>query len=197
MSRTKFRPCIDLHDGKVKQIVGGSLNESNLDELKTNFVAKESPSYYANLYKQHDLTGAHVIKLGLGNDAAAKEALSAWPDGLQIGGGITDENAQDWIDAGAEKVIVTSFLFPDARFSLDRLQRLSATISRERLVVDLSCRKRDKKWVVAMNKWQTITDTEINQATLDLLSTYCSEFLVHAADVEGLCQGIDTELVEC
>ncbi|CAG8657816.1 13646_t:CDS:2 [Funneliformis mosseae] len=197
MPKTKFRPCIDLHNGQVKQIVGGSLNESSPSELKTNFVSSEKPSYYANLYKLHNLTGAHVIKLGPGNDDAAKECLTTWPGGLQIGGGITLDNAEAWLNAGAEKVIVTSYLFPDAKFSLNRLQELSARIGKENIVVDVSCRKRENKWVVAMNKWQTMTDMEINEGSLRLLSDYCSEFLIHAADVEGLCQGIDIELVEC
>ncbi|RGB36528.1 Phosphoribosylformimino-5-aminoimidazole carboxamide ribotide isomerase [Rhizophagus diaphanus] len=196
MPKTKFRPCIDLHNGQVKQIVGGSLNESNPSGVKTNFVSSEKPSYYANLYKQYNLTGAHVIKLGLGNDEAAKECLAAWPGGLQIGGGITLENAEEWLNASAEKIIVTSYLFPDAKFSLSRLQDLSAKIGKEKIVVDISCRKKNNKWIIAMNKWQTLTDMEVNEESLELLSNYCSEFLIHAADVEGLCQGIDSELVE-
>ncbi|CAG8818013.1 5210_t:CDS:2, partial [Gigaspora margarita] len=176
MPRSQFRPCIDLHNGQVKQIVGGSLNEDNPHELLTNFV--EKPSYYAELYKRHNLTGAHVIKLGPGNDEAAREALRAWPGGLQIGGGITLDNAREWIDAGADKVIITSYLFPDTRFSLSRLQEFCNKLGKERVVVDLSCRKQGNKWIVAMNKWQTITNMEVNK------------------DVEGLCQGIDTKLVE-
>ena len=46
-----------------------------------------------------------MIKLGPGNDAAAEEALAAWPDGLQIGGGITIDNAISWLDKGASKVM--------------------------------------------------------------------------------------------
>ncbi|RIB24913.1 Phosphoribosylformimino-5-aminoimidazole carboxamide ribotide isomerase [Gigaspora rosea] len=196
MPRSRFRPCIDLHNGQVKQIVGGSLNEENLHELLTNFVSSENPSYYAELYKRHNLTGAHVIKLGPGNDEAAREALRAWPGGLQIGGGITLDNAREWIDAGADKVIITSYLFPDTKFSLSRLQEFCNKLGKERVVVDLSCRKQGNKWIVAMNKWQTITNMEVNKESLDLLSNYCSEFLIHAADVEGLCQGIDAKLVE-
>ncbi|CAI2191100.1 5880_t:CDS:2, partial [Funneliformis geosporum] len=169
MPKTKFRPCIDLHNGQVKQIVGGSLNESSPSELKTNFVSSEKPSYYANLYKLHNLTGAHVIKLGPGNEEAAKECLTTWPGGLQIGGGITLDNAEAWLNAGAEKIYQQE--------------------SEEKKLL-LICRKRENKWVVTMNKWQTMTDMEINE-------DYCSEFLIHAADVEGLCQGIDIELVEC
>ncbi|KAI9136367.1 Phosphoribosylformimino-5-aminoimidazole carboxamide ribotide isomerase [Paraphysoderma sedebokerense] len=196
MPRTKFRPCIDLHDGQVKQIVGGSLNEENPETLKTNFVSSHSPSYFASLYKQHNLTGAHVIKLGKGNDEAAKEALKTWPGGLQIGGGITCDNAKEWLNEGAEKVIVTSWLFPDAKFSLARLQQICGSIGKDKLVVDVSCRRRGDRWIVAMNKWQTLTDMEVNKDSLNLLSQYCSEFLIHAADVEGLCKGIDSELVQ-
>ncbi|KAF8984949.1 Enzyme that catalyzes the fourth step in the histidine pathway [Entomortierella lignicola] len=191
-----FRPCIDLHSGQVKQIVGGSLNDEDESQLKTNFVSKEPPGYYARLYRKYNLTGAHVIKLGPGNDEAAKECLSAWPNGLQIGGGITLDNAQTWIDAGASKVIVTSYLFPGAKFSLERLKGLCDAVGKDRLVVDVSCRKRGSEWIVAMDKWQTITDMKVNKESLDLLSQYCSEFLVHAADVEGLCKGIDEDLVK-
>ncbi|ORX90630.1 Phosphoribosylformimino-5-aminoimidazole carboxamide ribotide isomerase [Basidiobolus meristosporus CBS 931.73] len=196
MTVTKFRPCIDLHNGEVKQIVGGTLSDANPEELKTNFVATESPAYYARLYKEHNLQGAHVIKLGPNNEKAAEEALSAWFGGLQVGGGITLENAEHWLSLGASKVIVTSWLFPNGKFSLDRLQQISEKIGRENLVVDVSCRRREDKWIVAMNKWQTITDLEVNKESLDMLAEYCSEFLIHAADVEGLCRGIDQELVQ-
>ncbi|KAI5893319.1 Phosphoribosylformimino-5-aminoimidazole carboxamide ribotide isomerase [Schizophyllum commune H4-8] len=190
-----FRPCIDLHDGQVKQIVGGTLSDSDPESLKTNFVASQSPADFARMYREHGLEGAHVIKLGKGNDDAARQALQAWPGGLQIGGGITDENACEWLEAGASKVIVTSFLFPGAKFSLERLQKLTSLVEKERLVVDVSCRRRGDSWFVAMNKWQDITDMEVTKESLDMLSEYCSEFLVHAADVEGLCQGIDQALV--
>ncbi|KAJ1560446.1 Enzyme that catalyzes the fourth step in the histidine pathway, partial [Nowakowskiella sp. JEL0078] len=154
-----------------------------------------SPAYFASLYKEHNLQGAHVIKLGSNNDSAALEALTAWPNNLQIGGGITIDNAKKWLDAGASKVIVTSWLFPNGKFSLDRLKQLSQEVGVERLVVDISCRRRNDTWIVAMDKWQTFTDTEVNAETIALMSQFCSEFLVHAADVEGLCQGIDKELV--
>ncbi|KAF9075820.1 Phosphoribosylformimino-5-aminoimidazole carboxamide ribotide isomerase [Rhodocollybia butyracea] len=186
--RSVFRPCIDLHGGQVKQIVGGTLSD-NPDELKTNFVSQKPPVEFARLYRDRQLEGGHVIKLGPGNDEAAKEVLAAWPGGLQIGGGVTDKNAAAWIDAGASKVIVTSYLFPDFKFSLQRLQSISSAVGKDRLVVD------GDKWFVAMNKWQDLTEMEVCQESLDLLSHYCSEFLVHAADVEGLCQGIDEALV--
>ncbi|KAJ7682804.1 hypothetical protein DFH06DRAFT_1162196 [Mycena polygramma] len=193
--RSRFRPCIDLHDGKVKQIIGGTLSDAAPETLRTNFVSSQSAGEFARLYRDNDLDGGHVIKLGPGNDAAARDALSSWPGGLQIGGGINDKNAQEWLDAGASKVIVTSYLFPDARFSLEHLESLAAAIGKDRLVVDVSCRTRGDGWFVAMNKWQDITDMEVSQESLDLLSQYCSEFLIHAADVEGLCKGIDEALV--
>ncbi|KAI8988750.1 hypothetical protein BDB01DRAFT_567024 [Pilobolus umbonatus] len=193
---TRFNGCIDLHDGEVKQIVGGSLSDNQPETLTTNFVSKESPSYYSRLYKDNSVTRCHVIKLGPNNDEAAKNALQSWPGGLQIGGGITSENAQYWLSQGASKVIVTSFLFPGGVFSLDRLIDISHKVGKDKLVVDVSCRKRNNKWIVAMNKWQTMTDMEVNKDTLDMLSKYCSEFLIHAADVEGLCNGIDEELVK-
>ncbi|KNE56954.1 phosphoribosylformimino-5-aminoimidazole carboxamide ribotide isomerase [Allomyces macrogynus ATCC 38327] len=192
-----FRPCIDLHHGHVKQIVGGTLDDSDPNALKTNFVSNHSASHYAELYRKHKLHGAHVIKLGPGNDEAATSALQAWPNGLQVGGGISLENAQLWLDRGAKQVIVTSWLFVDGKFSEDRLRALSSAIGHDRLVVDLSCRRRGDQWIVAMDKWTKLTDLHVNKDTLDRLSAYCSEFLIHAADVEGLCQGIDADLVRC
>ncbi|EPQ25814.1 uncharacterized protein PFL1_06681 [Pseudozyma flocculosa PF-1] len=200
--RSVFRPCIDLHEGVVKQIVGGTLTDQDREvageqsKLRTNFVAEQSPAHFAELYRKHNLTGGHVIKLGPRNDEAAASALQAWPRGLHVGGGITGDNAAEWIDKGAEKVIVTSYLFPSCKFSLPRLQELRDRVGKENLVVDVSCRRRGDKWIVAMNRWQDMTDMEVNKESLDLLSEYCGEFLIHAADVEGLCQGIDQELVQ-
>ncbi|KAK9480060.1 hypothetical protein V1514DRAFT_277036 [Lipomyces japonicus] len=194
---TRFKGCIDIHAGQVKQIVGGTLSDNDVSgtELKTNFVASLPSDHFARLYQHNQVTGTHVIKLGPGCDEAAINALSTWKNGLQIGGGITAENAKNWIDNGAQKVIVTSYLFPDAKFSLKRLQDLVGRVGKDRLVIDLSCRRRGDEWIVAMNKWQTLTDTKVNQETLQGLSQYCTEFLVHAADVEGLCRGIDQDLV--
>jgi len=192
---TRFRPCIDLHEGKVKQIVGGSLRDDGLG-LGTNFESSESAAFYAERYRRDALTGGHVIQLGPGNESAAREALAAWPGGLQVGGGIRRDNAAEWLEAGASHVIVTSWLFDDqARFRPERLEELVAEVGRERLVVDLSCRRRDSGWVVAMNRWQTPTDLVIDASSLAALSRSCAEFLIHAADVEGKCEGIDTELV--
>ena len=194
--RTRFRPCIDLHDGKVKQIVGGSFNSSS-EELKTNFTSDLDPSWFAGKYAEDELTGGHVIKLGPGNDEAARSALQAYPHGMQIGGGITEENAETWLSAGASHVIATSFLFDsEAHFREERLAALLAETGRERLVIDLSCRKTENGWVVAMNRWQTMTDLYLTHETLDQLAPSCDEFLIHAADVEGKCEGIDESLVE-
>eukprot|EP00117_Sycon_ciliatum_P014625 scpid86451/ scgid14809/ 1-(5-phosphoribosyl)-5-[(5-phosphoribosylamino)methylideneamino] imidazole-4-carboxamide isomerase; 5-proFAR isomerase; Phosphoribosylformimino-5-aminoimidazole carboxamide ribotide isomerase len=192
---TLFRPCIDLHNGQVKQIVGGTLDSAEQD-LKTNFVSSHGPVYFAELYRKDQLVGGHVIKLGGGNDEAARSALAAWPNGLQVGGGINADNAMHWLEAGASKVIVTSWLFPDASFSEERLKQLSQLVTPQRLVVDISCRRRGDSWLVATNKWQTVTQFELSKESMSLLASYCSEFLVHAADVEGLCSGIDEQLVK-
>ncbi|KAL8942087.1 MAG: hypothetical protein Q9216_001853 [Gyalolechia sp. 2 TL-2023] len=193
---TRFRPCIDLHSGQVKQIVGGTLSNTSSD-LRTNHVSKLPASYFANLYKEHTLNGAHVIMLGPGNEAAAQETMAAWPGGLQLGGGITADNAKEWIERGAKKVIVTSYLFVEARFSHDRLKAVLEALCKdtEKLVVDLSCRRAGSRWMVATNKWQTLTDMEVNHEVIKFLEPYCSEFLIHAADNEGLQNGIDEELV--
>lgn len=189
---TRFRPCIDLHNGQVKQIVGGTLND---DGAKTNFVSEHSSAYYASLYQQHQLTGGHVIALGPGNEKAALEALGAYPNGLQFGGGVNASNAEHYLNAGASAVIVTSWLFEDGEFSWQRLEQIKAITGRERLVLDLSCRKQGDSWFIATNRWQTVTSTEVNAETLSKLAEHCSEFLIHAADVEGLQAGIDQDLV--
>jgi phosphoribosylformimino-5-aminoimidazole carboxamide ribotide isomerase len=189
----KFRPCIDLHDGKVKQIVGGSL--SNGTEPETNFISEKPPSWYAQLYKKNWLTGGHVIKLGSGNDAAAREALAAWPNGLQVGGGITAENAFQWLEAGAAQVIVTSYIFNHGQIDDTRLHKLLAETGRDRLVLDLSCRKKDGRYHVVTDRWQTFTETVVDARSLRQLSDFCCEFLVHGVDVEGKRQGMDEELI--
>ena len=197
---TKFRPCIDLHEGRVKQIVGSSLSDSGAG-LKTNFETDRSPAWFAELYKRDSLKGGHVIMLGKGNESAAKEALAAYPGSLQVGGGITADNAQEYIEAGASHVIVTSWIFPDGKLDRERLERLSKTVGKEHLVLDLSCKRvsgpeeAKPRWKIATNRWQTLIDIEITAKTLTDLSTYCDEFLIHAADVEGKQQGMDDELI--
>ncbi len=193
---TKFRPCIDLHNGKVKQIVGGTLTDSG-EGLKENFVSNKSAGDFAKMYLDDQLAGGHVIQLGPGNLEVAETALATYPNGLQIGGGVTIENAESWISKGASHVIVTSWLFDqDGKFQWQRLKDLSEKIGKQRLVIDLSCRRTSEGWTVAMNRWQTLTDVHVTHVTLDQMAEYCDEFLVHAADVEGLCGGIDVELVE-
>ncbi|CUM62729.1 uncharacterized protein PRCAT00000286001 [Priceomyces carsonii] len=207
---TKYRGCIDIHSGKVKQIVGGTLKLDDIihdDNTTENFVSTKPSTYFANLYKESGITGCHVIKLGSNpaNEEAAKLACKAWPHGLQIGGGINSDNAVEWLEKYmASHVIVTSWLFKDSdagkkEFDWDRLSLLSKLVGKDRLIVDLSCRtiyeKDEKKWVVAINKWQTLTDVTLSKVFLDKVSFFCDEFLIHAADVEGLCQGIDEQLV--
>jgi phosphoribosylformimino-5-aminoimidazole carboxamide ribotide isomerase len=188
-----FRPCIDLHEGKVKQIVGGTLGESG---PRTNFVSEKPAAWFAELYQRDGLAGGHVIMLGPGNDAEARSALAAFPGGLQIGGGINRENAGDWLDAGAAQVIVTSWVFREGRVDWERLGQLVTAIGKQKLVLDLSCRKRGEHYFVVTDRWQTFTELLVNDETLQKFSDYCAEFLVHAVDVEGLCRGIDRELVE-
>jgi len=189
-----FRPCIDLHEGRVKQIVGGSLGDSP-GQLRTNFVSDRPARWFAELYKRDALTGGHVIMLGPGCEAEARSALGAYPGGLQLGGGVNLDNAQGWLDAGASHVIVTSWVFREGRVDWDRLNSLTKAIGRERLVLDLSCRKRDGQYLVVTDRWQKFTDLVVNRETLQTFSQHCAEFLIHAVDVEGLCRGIDHDLV--
>lgn len=191
----RFRPCIDLHEGKVKQIVGGSLRDDGTAP-RQNFVSEKPSAWFAETFRRDGLTGGHVIMLGKGNEVAAKEALAAWSGGMQVGGGIRPGNAAAWLEAGASHVIVTSALFDaDGKFLPHTLDELVAEVGKERLVIDLSCRRTDRGWTVAMNRWQTLTELDVTAETLDSLAPFCDEFLIHAADVEGLCGGIDAELV--
>jgi phosphoribosylformimino-5-aminoimidazole carboxamide ribotide isomerase len=188
-----FRPCIDLHEGKVKQIVGGTLGDAG---LRTNFVSEKSAAWFAELYKRDGLFGGHVIMLGTGNESEARSALAAFPGGLQIGGGINSQNARNWLDAGAAQVIVTSWIFHEGRVNWERLNELAKKIGKARLVIDLSCRKRGEVYFVVTDRWQKFTELVVNDEMLKKFSEFCAEFLIHAVDVEGLCKGIDRELVE-
>jgi phosphoribosylformimino-5-aminoimidazole carboxamide ribotide isomerase len=183
-----------LHEGRVKQIVGGTLGDSRAG-LRTNFVSDRPARWFAELYRKDDLRGGHVIMLGPGNDAPAREALAAWPGGMQIGGGVNAENARGWLDAGASHVIITSWVFRDGKLDWERLRELVSKIGKAQIVLDLSCRKRDGKYFVVTDRWQKFTEMLVNRETLETLAKYCDEFLIHAVDVEGLCQGIDAALV--
>lgn len=194
----KLRPCIDLHEGHVKQIVGGTLSDGSGKEkgsARENFVSDKDASWYAALYREKNLTGGHVIKLGPGNDAQARSALKTWPGGLQIGGGITVENAAGWLEAGASHVIVTSALFTGGRLDYEKAEALSRRVGPEHLVLDLSCRRRGEEWIVVTDRWQTFTDYVLTPRSLEELSGLCAEFLIHGVDVEGKKCGIEEELV--
>jgi phosphoribosylformimino-5-aminoimidazole carboxamide ribotide isomerase len=198
----KFRPCIDIHNGKVKQIVGSSLRDDG-NSAADNFVSEKNADFYALLYKENKLDGGHVIILNpVGSEhykadfEQARLALGTYEGGLQIGGGITDENAVDFLDMGASHVIVTSFVFRNGAIDFDRLKRLVRTVGKERLTLDLSCKKRDGRYFIVTDRWQKFTDTVLDGNTLEMLSGYCDEFLIHAADAEGKSKGIEKEAAE-
>lgn len=191
----KFRPCIDLRDGKVVQIVGSTLNASS--GTLVNFESDRGADYFATLFARDGLAGGHVIALGQGNHAAAIAALAAYPGGLHYGGGVTPANARIFLEAGASHVIATSYLFEDAVFSWSRLRALAKVVGRERLVVDLSCMRVQDDYVVMTNRWRDRTDLRIEAKTLAAIAEHCSEFLVHATEVEGKQGGIEERLVEC
>lgn len=190
-----FRPCIDIHEGKVKQIVGASLIDSGSDTIE-NFISKHRPAHYAKMFKEDRLKGGHVIMLGKGNEEAALEALTAYPNGLQIGGGISDLNARFYLYNGASHVIVTSFIFKAGELDWDNLKKLVDLIGKEHIVIDLSCRKKGDDYYVVTDRWQKFTNYKVDQENLIELSAYCDEFLIHGVDVEGMKQGIEEELVK-
>ena len=197
----KFRPCIDIHNGKVKQIVGGSLTDVQ-DQASENFVSEQDASFYAELYKKAGIKGGHVILLN-GHDSpyyeSTKEqailALHTYPGGLQIGGGVNPENAGEYLSAGASHVIVTSYVFKDGRISWENLNKMKETVGKEKLVLDLSCRRKDGKYYIVTDRWQRFTEQSITEDLLEQLAGYCDEFLIHAVDVEGKASGIEEELV--
>ena len=198
----EFRPCIDIHNGKVKQIVGGSLRDTG-DAAAENFVSEKDAAWYASLYRGLDLPNGHIILLNPPSSPyyeATREqafaALRAWPGAMQIGGGITAENAADCLDAGAGHVIVTSYVFREGRIDWERLERLKAETGREHLVLDLSCRSRDGSYYIVTDRWQRFTDVEVTAETLSTLASFCDEFLIHAADVEGRAAGVERPLVK-
>ncbi|MHB8834945.1 MAG: phosphoribosylformimino-5-aminoimidazole carboxamide ribotide isomerase [Candidatus Methylomirabilia bacterium] len=191
----RFRPCIDLHQGRVKQIVGSTFSDDDPARIATNFASTRPASWFAEMYRRDRLPGGHVIMLGPGNEAAAEDALRAYPGGLHLGGGINEENAPAWLERGAAAVIVTSHVFRDGLIDEERLARLVARVGRARLVLDLSCRKRDGRYWVVTDRWQKFTAVEVNRSSLDRLADSCAEFLIHAADVEGRCEGVEADLV--
>lgn len=197
----EFRPCIDIHNGKVKQIVGASLRDEG-DFAAENFVAKQSAADFARLYKNAGLRGGHVILLNARDSdyyeatkAQALEALAAYPGGLQVGGGIAADNASDFIRAGASHVIVTSYVFAGGEIHYDRLEELRRLVGKEHLVLDVSCRKRDGDYYVVTDRWQKLTEERVTPGLLTRLSDYADEFLIHAVDVEGQARGIELALV--
>ena len=197
----EFRPCIDIHNGKVKQIVGGSLKDAG-DRARENFVSEQDAAFFAGFYRERGIRGGHVILLNHEGseyyEATSKQAfhaLEAYPGGLQVGGGICEKNAEEYLKAGASHVIVTSWVFREGRIDWDRLRRLEQTVGREHLVLDLSCRKRDEKYYIVTDRWQKFTDVSLSPSVLDELASHCAEFLIHAVDVEGKSRGIEKELV--
>ncbi len=196
-----FRPCIDIHNGKVKQIVGATLSEDS-EKAKENFVSEKDAASFALLYKKDGLKGGHVILLNKAGaegfeetKAAAVSALKAYPGGLQIGGGINEDNAQFYLDAGASHVIVTSYVFSDGKIDYKRLKSLSDKVGKDRLVLDLSCRKKGNEYFIVTDRWTKYTEETVSLELLEKLYTYCDEFLIHAADVEGKCNGVEENLV--
>lgn len=192
----RFRPCIDLHQGKVKQIIGGTLTDAVGAMPVTNFESDRSPAYFAKIYRRDDLRGGHVIMLGPDNESAVIAALEAFPGGFQVGGGIRPENARHFLDQGASHVIVTSYLFSDGTVQWARLDALEKMVGKQRLVLDLSCRNIDGAYVIATDRWQKTSEIELSYDLLARLANHCDEFLVHAVDVEGKREGIDGKLVE-
>ena len=197
----QLRPCIDIHNGKVKQIVGGTLSDKN-NQAVDNFVSRADADYYANIYKEKGLSGGHVIILNKKDSEyyeeslrQAKLALKAFPNGMMVGGGINADNALDYIRAGASHVIVTSYAFFDGNVDYDRLLRLKETVGKESIVLDLSCRKKGDDYYIVTDRWQKFTNLVLCEEVFESLSEYCDEFLVHAVDVEGKKAGIDEEVV--
>ncbi|NCB94155.1 MAG: phosphoribosylformimino-5-aminoimidazole carboxamide ribotide isomerase [Clostridia bacterium] len=198
----RFRPCIDIHNGKVKQIVGGSLKDWQ-DQAEENFVSGQDAAFYARMYQSFGIKGGHIILLNpssspyyMETKQQAINALKAYPGGLQVGGGIHDQNAAEFLEAGASHVIVTSFVFKDGRVSWENLERMQKEVGKKKLVLDLSCRKKDGQYYIVTDRWQKFTQVPVTKDTLDGLSAYCDEFLVHAVDVEGKASGIETQLVK-
>lgn len=193
----RFRPCIDIHNGKVKQIVGGSLRDTG-NRAEENFVSEQTADWYARLYARDGLAGGHIILLNPASSEYYQEtrrqallALQAYPGGLQVGGGITPENAAEYLDAGASHVIVTSYVFKDGEIQYENLEKLVRAVGKDRLVLDLSCRKKEDAYYIVTDRWQKFTKVKLTEKVLDELASCCDEFLIHAVDVEGKASGIE------
>ena len=198
----EFRPCIDIHNGQVKQIVGGSLKDEG-NQASENFVSEQDAAFYARLYQKQEIRGGHVILLNKEGseyyEATRQQALGAlqvYPGGLQIGGGIHPENAADYLEAGASHVIVTSYVFRDGKMDREHLEQMIKAVGPEHLVLDLSCRKKGEDYYIVTDRWQKFTDVVLNTEVLDELAGCCAEFLIHAVDVEGRAKGIEKPLAE-
>ncbi|MBP3621127.1 MAG: phosphoribosylformimino-5-aminoimidazole carboxamide ribotide isomerase [Lachnospiraceae bacterium] len=196
----RFRPCIDIHNGSVKQIVGGSLMDE-ADSAKENFVSELKADFYADMYKKSNISGGHIILLNPASSPyyeadieQARLALLTYPGGLQIGGGINPDNAKDFLDMGASHVIVTSYVFKDGEINFDNLKKMRDAVGKDKLVLDLSCRKKGDTYYIVTDRWQKFTNVPVSEETLDLLMEYCDEYLIHAVDVEGKASGIEEEL---
>lgn len=195
----EFRPCIDIHNGKVKQIIGSSLREEG--QVAENFVSEQNSVFYANLYKKYGIKGGHVIVLNKENspeyEASRKQAfsaLSAYQGGLQVGGGIHPGNAEEYLEAGASHVIVTSYVFCNGNIDYEHLKKMKETVGKERLVLDLSCRRKEDSYMIVTDRWQKETKVALTLELLDEFAEYCDEFLIHAVDVEGKAEGIEEPL---
>ena len=201
----KFRPCVDIHNGQVKQIVGDSLRDEG-DVAIDNFVSEHSAGYYAALFQRKNLTGGHIVLLNTvdspqyeATKRQALEALSVWPGGMQVGGGVTADNAESWIKAGASHVVVTTYAFTGGKINYEHLEALRSAVGKEHVVLDVSCKKREKgsnHYFIVTDRWQNMSDVELNRETLETLSEYCDEYLIHAADVAGRQRGIEAGVVE-
>lgn len=198
----EFRPCIDIHNGSVKQIVGSSLCDLG-DQAKENFVAEQDAAFFARLYKEYGIRNGHIILLNPASSPYYEQtkhqamlALEEYPGGLQVGGGITPENAGAFLEAGASHVIVTSYVFQDGQVQYDKLKKLVQKVGKERLVLDLSARSREGHYYIVTDRWQKYTQVELTEETLEEMSGYCDEFLIHAVDVEGKASGIEQPLAK-
>ena len=198
----RFRPCIDIHNGKVKQIVGGSLKDAG-NQATENFVSQQDGAFYASLYKENNLKGGHIILLNHGDseyfEATRQQAflaLGAYPKGLQLGGGVNPENGSEYLDAGASHVVVTSYVFRDGHISWENLEKMVKAVGKEHLVLDLSCRKKEDQYFVVTDRWQKFTEETVTLKLMEKLGEYCDEFLIHAVDVEGKASGVEVPLAK-